>query len=134
MKIPKPKKLDSSEIHQLRIKLCLTKKEFADVLNVQEATVVSWELSNDNKPVGAAKRLLDITKFCPDTFVRTCKKSKILPKKFKQNPAAIEVYELQDRLDFLVAEREERPSQLENINAIIKATKERMSHLKKMLL
>ncbi|MBU5668505.1 helix-turn-helix domain-containing protein [Peptoniphilus sp. MSJ-1] len=59
IEIQDAKPLEADEIKNLRNSLKLTQKSFANLMNVSNKTVESWERGT-NKPSGSSQRLLNI--------------------------------------------------------------------------
>jgi putative transcriptional regulator len=67
--LPSPiKEMKAREIAAIRSQLKLSQPVFARVLNVPVATARSWETGR-RKPTGAALRLLDIARRCPENLL-----------------------------------------------------------------
>jgi putative transcriptional regulator len=67
---PPPPAYDADAIRALRIRLGLSQRAFADVLNVSDKTVKAWE-QGVNAPSGPASRLLEIVASHPEVFGMT---------------------------------------------------------------
>jgi len=67
---PRIEMMTPGEIQSIRKRLKVSQDVFARLLNVPTVTEVSWEVGRRN-PSGAALRLLQIARRCPDALLST---------------------------------------------------------------
>lgn len=66
--IEPPPAIDRARIVQIRERLQMSPRVFAEALNVSSGTVAAWE-QGDRQPSGAALRLLEVAATAPEWFL-----------------------------------------------------------------